>query len=208
MAAHKNDIAMLTLLLGFGAEVNSVGFGGQTPLMECCYNGNVEAVKLLMTAGANVNATNAQGATTLHLVARGSSGSQNARVDIVLLLLKAGVDPSVHDSKDRTALEECIIHRGFDSDIAKILLKVSPPPNFRKKKSKKRDDGVTMSLSLLTLKPKDITDEILIATLKEQTKDMTLTNATTAMISEKALEERLWKAVEGKNHFVLHTSYS
>lgn len=202
MAAHRNGteaVNMLTLLLGLGGEVNCAGFGGQTPLMESVYNGNVEAVKLLVTAGADVNAVNTQGATTLHLVARGSQASidkRTARADIVCLLLKAGVDPSLRDSKERTALEESIIHEGFDSEVAKILIKVSPPPQFKKKKKSKQNKDKSR-LSMLTLKPKNVTDEILIATLKEQTRDMTLTRATTAMISEKALEEKLWKAVDG-----------
>lgn len=210
MASHRNDLSMLTLLLGLGADVNSVGFGNQTPLMECCYNGNLDGAKLLINAGADVNAINAQSASMLHLVARGlghptlhlkSSGIAKDRVSIVLLLLKAGVDPSLRDNKERTALEECIMQDGFDCDMAKVLLKVSPPPQFRRKSTKKSTGAAkdpTTNLSLLTLKRKDVTQEILIATLKEQTRDMSLSRATTEMISEKALEEKMWQAVDGK----------
>jgi ankyrin repeat protein len=221
MAAHRNDIAMMTLLLGMGAEVNSIGFGGQTPLMECCFNGSVEGVKLMMLAGATVTTVNAQNATSLHLVARGIGHHPNLkskgvdvaqiekdRVNIVQLLLKAGVDPSLEDNRCRTALEECIIQEGFDSEMAKVLLRVSPPPQFNKRKKKQpasqkpmseAENRLSLSKQHLTFpRKKDISDDILIATLKEQTRNMSLSQATTAMISEKALEDKFWKAVDGK----------
>jgi hypothetical protein len=222
MAAHRNDLAMMTLLLGMGAEVNSIGFGGQTPLMECCFNGSVEGVKLMMLAGATVTTVNAQNATSLHLVARGIGHHPNLkskgvdvaqiekdRVNIVQLLLKAGVDPSLEDNRSRTALEECIIQEGFDSEMAKVLLRVSPPPQFNKRRKKKQpvsqkpmseaENRLSLSKQHLTFpRKKDISDDILIATLKEQTRNMSLSQATTAMISEKALEDKFWKAVDGK----------
>lgn len=222
MASHRNDVSMLTLLLGVGANVNCVGFGGQTPLMECCYNGNVEGVKLLINAGADVRAVNSQNASSLHMVSRGLGrpslqphcaphnlvATSKHRVEIIALLLKRGIDPALQDNKCRTALEECIIQAGFDSEIAKVLLKVSPPPQFKKKKNKKlaSSNGVDHSLSMLTLNAKDITEEVLIATLKEQTRDMSLSRATTNMISEKALEEKLWRAVDGEALYLISDS--
>jgi ankyrin repeat protein len=68
--------------------VNSVGREGETPLHMACLRGAVDDVRLLIVAGADVNARTDIGATPAHRAV----GGQNA--EILRLLLEAGADPA------------------------------------------------------------------------------------------------------------------
>src|SRR5207253_1505342 len=55
-AAHGNDSDAIRQLVDAGGDVNGADLNGKTPLMYAAANGNLAAVKLLLAAGANVNA--------------------------------------------------------------------------------------------------------------------------------------------------------
>ncbi|MBR3925184.1 MAG: ankyrin repeat domain-containing protein [Akkermansia sp.] len=81
---NKNN-ELLRLLIAAGADVNSVGTDGWTPLTNCCLYENVEGVRLLLAApGIDVNKPNGSGTTPLQVAGRQSNE------EILRLLNRAG----------------------------------------------------------------------------------------------------------------------
>jgi ankyrin repeat protein len=83
------DIVALQHLLESGRDPNfTVSEGSPTPLFFAAEWGHPEAIELLISHGAEVNALTFQG-SALHIAARRS------RVEIVKLLLDASADPNL-----------------------------------------------------------------------------------------------------------------
>ena len=91
-------------LLQAGAKPNQASGGGNTPLMEACYQGNVAAITLLLEAGADVNAKNQFNETALMTTLIGGDEPL-----IITTLLKNGADKEVKSSDGETAAD--IAHR-------------------------------------------------------------------------------------------------
>lgn len=118
VALHRaQSAAVLRLLLAHGAhvDVNSVdsdGYAGNTrpshpflsmtPLHCIIRSGEAEAVRLLIDAGARVNAPTPQGWSPLMLA------SSACRLDVVQLLLRSGADPYAVDLERRDALDHAL----------------------------------------------------------------------------------------------------
>jgi ankyrin repeat protein len=116
-AARAADLPAMKLLLAHGALVDLPTVNGTTPLMAAAGNGAfdrdtrgryktpaqaAEAVQLLLSAGADANATDKQGQTALH----GATGQGwNA---VVESLAAAGAQLGVKDAQGRTALDLAI----------------------------------------------------------------------------------------------------
>lgn len=71
---------------------------GSTPLHLAATNPNIAPLKVLLAAGANVNAEDADGATPLHMAA------YTNRIENAKALLEAGADVHAQSSSGRTAL--------------------------------------------------------------------------------------------------------
>lgn len=133
-AIGSNDPAVLEKALAKKPDVNKADKNGVTPLMSACRQGNLDMVKILLEAGANVNEPKSpKGRTPLMvacayysdvevcklLIARGADvnakandgttalmlAADNAKAGVVELLLAQKADINVKDKNGKTALD-------------------------------------------------------------------------------------------------------
>jgi len=95
VAALNGNLAMCKKLLARGAELSPPGW---TPLIYAASNDQIDVMRYLIDAGANVNAESANGTTALMMAARG--GHRQA----VDLLLARGADVNHRNQNGATAL--------------------------------------------------------------------------------------------------------
>jgi thiosulfate/3-mercaptopyruvate sulfurtransferase len=104
-------------------EVNAVITNATTPLMTAAHHGNDRIVRLLIAAGARVNAQNADGNNALWLACVG------AHLDTIDMLVEAGIDIDNrnHDgatplmyaaSSGKAAIVERLLAKGADAALA------------------------------------------------------------------------------------------
>jgi ankyrin repeat protein len=121
-----------------------------TPIHEAAWTGDIEAVRALVRAGADINAPDALGGTPLYWAARGGHaigphqcrGEAPERAAVIAALLELGADPNVPDRRPRipggssgwTPLFVALHHEQFKS--AAILLEHGADPNLRSDQGK------------------------------------------------------------------------
>ncbi|KAI9799373.1 MAG: hypothetical protein M1833_004073 [Piccolia ochrophora] len=98
VAAECDNTKALALLLKKGADINTLGRSGTTPLIHACQKKASGSVEFLARKGAALDATSAQGFAALHVTA------QTANVGLTWSLLSEGADVNVVDSNFRTPL--------------------------------------------------------------------------------------------------------
>lgn len=120
----EEAVEKLNLLIEYGGDVNRITFKcdktpeehislgyndgcGTTPLMEACYNGNIEMVKALLENGANVNAREFSGRTALHHAVFYDTFESNdeTQLEIIKILLDNGIDKNIEGYYHGTALD-------------------------------------------------------------------------------------------------------
>ncbi|XP_014673036.1 PREDICTED: putative ankyrin repeat protein RF_0381 [Priapulus caudatus] len=151
MAVSKGDEAVVRMLLSHGADANVADSDrrntlyhavrllleagadpnaaetqtGHTPLMMAVKEGKEAVVQMLLSHGADANAANSYGVTSLH------HAVVSGQLDIMRMLLKAGTDPNVavtekfesftalHFSCDQlhTEMITCLLKHGADPNI-------------------------------------------------------------------------------------------
>ncbi len=94
LAALKGQLAVATMLLEAGAEVNPSGW---TPLHYAAYEGYRELIALLIKSGAKLDLPAPNRQTALMLAAK------NGHEEIVRLLIAAGANISLQDADGKTA---------------------------------------------------------------------------------------------------------
>jgi ankyrin repeat protein len=124
-AIYDRREASLRLMLSLGFDLSWEGVWGGTPLHHAAWLGNVTWVRLLLTKGAPVNATDSRfGSSPLGWAAHGSTHHREAGADhraVVALLLDAGSHrtPSINrwgetpESMASPDVEELLRTRGF-----------------------------------------------------------------------------------------------
>jgi ankyrin repeat protein len=106
--------------------------GGLTPLLFAARDGDFDAVKMLVTAGANLNATTGIGETALMIAAR------NDRTETALYLLEKGADPNIVEA-GHTALHFAVARKNMD--LVKALIAHKADVNVRLTKGQPDPDG-------------------------------------------------------------------
>lgn len=99
-AVLTDDLEAIKQHIAAGSDLNVKDpFGGSSPLISAALFGKEEAADLLMNAGANLNATNNDGSTAIHVAAF------FCRPQILKKLLDKGADKSIRNSFGSTAYE-------------------------------------------------------------------------------------------------------
>ena len=89
LAAQKGDVEKVKALIVSGADVNSRSWDGEhTPLMFAVYYSYYEIAKILIEAGADVNAAHSIDHTVLYHALE----SSRLHAEVIQLLLDAGVN--------------------------------------------------------------------------------------------------------------------
>lgn len=109
-------------LISKGADVNFTN-GGTGPLIEAVVNNNIECIKVLLEAGAdpNIDQWSIKYSNTGRLGFRGRLMSHVKDVDVLDILVKAGLNINQVDDKGRTALHQAVEY--FNLESVKLLLK-------------------------------------------------------------------------------------
>jgi ankyrin repeat protein len=121
-AAEKGDRDAIRSLLKARADVNAAQPDGATALAWATYRDDLEAVDLLLAAGAKANVANEYGITPLWLACA------NGNASIVAALLKKGkANPNVAQWSGATALMECA--RSGNAEAVESLLALGAKVN-------------------------------------------------------------------------------
>jgi len=124
LAADRADIPLMRLLLELGADPLVPNFNNTTPLMAAAGLGTtepleeageeveaLEAVKMLLDLGANVNAIDDNGDTPMHGAAYGAYPS------VVKLLAERGADPQIWKEKNKFGRTPLFIAEGYQGRL-------------------------------------------------------------------------------------------
>jgi ankyrin repeat protein len=116
-AANGGDAtAIRTLIDGDASLVHVRDEHGSTPLHRAAWKGHLEAARVLIAAGADVNAQDRQphyGGTPLHTAAHGNQRS------VADLLIAHGADVAARNAAGRTPLDETTAHKA--TPVARLL---------------------------------------------------------------------------------------
>ncbi|MCI3920960.1 ankyrin repeat domain-containing protein [Paenibacillus sp. TRM 82003] len=130
-AALGDDITLQYMLNMEPSLIMTHSFDGWTPLHLAAFFGGLEAAKLLLERGADVNAqsTNPMRNAPIHAAAAGN------RTNMIELLLQHGADPNAKQNGGWTAIQQAAQH--CDVATVKLLLAHGADPDLT------RDDGLT-----------------------------------------------------------------
>lgn len=98
-AFGHNDIVRLLISKGADPNLRSTALGGVPPLQSAVFGKNLEAVALLIEAGADVNGRQGGGFTAL------MGAGQNGDAPMVRFLLEHGADPALADGEGKRAVD-------------------------------------------------------------------------------------------------------
>jgi len=126
-AVHFDDVNMVQMLIGAGANVKATNRFGVTPLALACQNGNAAIVEKIIKSGADPNAALSElGETPLMMAAR------TGNVDTVRVLLDNGANVNAKEnSRSQTALMWAASEG--HSAAAKLLIERGADVNARSK---------------------------------------------------------------------------
>jgi len=124
-AIYGGNLEIIKILIDHGAHVNQrVDNSGRTPLQTAVERACEESIKLLITEGADVNLSNDQGETPLHVLVRiwpHDSWKEDFRTRAISILLDAGADIEAKTRDGKTPLELATQSKN-SADAVKALL--------------------------------------------------------------------------------------
>jgi ankyrin repeat protein len=116
VTAENGSIDILRLLLDHGAVVDALAAPHQsTALIYACQNDHIEVVKVLLAAGANVNAVNCYGNSGLHEAAR------LGYVALLKLLIEAGAHVNLANHKGSTPMHFCCYGEASNENSIEVI---------------------------------------------------------------------------------------
>lgn len=149
-AVQANDALLVKYFISRGSDVNERNSSGRTPLMCGAELGNLEIVKALIVAGADINARNEFNGETALLIAVRKNPSSPERVDIVKALIDAGANVNASYDDGNSPL---IIASGDGStEIVKLLIASGANVNAQNSK------GLTALIRARVKEYQDISD--------------------------------------------------
>ena len=106
----KNRIGIVNKLLSAGTgeseeKKENKNITGQTPLLLAVASNNLEIVKSLLIAGANIDSQDVEGNTALHLASRESDPMYNEMVEFLIF---CGADTSIQNGQGQQAIDLAI----------------------------------------------------------------------------------------------------
>ena len=123
-AADRSDVALMRLLLELGADPFLPNFNNTTPLLAAAGVGtqepqeeageeseSLEAVKLLLDRGADINAVNNNGDTAMH------GAAYNIAPLVIKLLAERGADPQVWKNPNQFGRTPLFIAEGYSGRL-------------------------------------------------------------------------------------------
>ena len=116
-AVENGDVDAARFLLETGSDVNE-RWQGWTPLMKASENGITEVMELLLAQGANIEAANRRGRTSLSFAACPSMGRKTS-LDAVKLLLERGADFRVRDRAGASIKKTLVREHKRNPDLAR-----------------------------------------------------------------------------------------
>ena len=120
---EKWSNAVLQVIIVHGADANETNMDNVTPLMIACENKDIDAIYVLLNAGANPNIVDGMGDTCLHAAVH--AGCQK---EVVHAIIDHGADLNITDQDNQTALVlACCIGK---LDIMNVILHCRADPNI------------------------------------------------------------------------------
>ena len=114
--------------LDLQVDLNTKDKDENTPLLLCVKRGDIASTKLLIEAGADVNAKNEGGATPLHWAA-----AYNTNPEILTLLIKAGADVNATAVNGSTPLQDAVWFNK-NPEVTTLLIKAGADVNAKDNK--------------------------------------------------------------------------
>jgi ankyrin repeat protein len=112
-------------------NVNVSGVNGESLLHEAVCWINVDAVRLLLSRGANADALDRHGDTPLIYAASRHQHDIDKLYGIIKLLLEAGADPNIRGSKGMTAIRWAVTNPSGDFRLVRLLLQHGADPRIK-----------------------------------------------------------------------------
>jgi ankyrin repeat protein len=129
-AAALGEVRRLDLLLDEDpSQANAVGEDGFHPLGLACFFGHVEAARLLLGSGADVNAISSNEhvqTAAIHAATAAQSVDESTRYALVALALEFGADPNLPQGGGFRAIDAA--RQNGDSRVEELLLEHGANP--------------------------------------------------------------------------------
>jgi ankyrin repeat protein len=133
-AVENGHRDVLFALVDAGLDVNGRDPSGRTPLLRYCSSLDIRAemVRALIEAGADVHATWFQGRCALHQAVQLFGGDRRGKLrDVIIALVKAGIEVDVPDDSLSTPLHCAVGEEGIELGAVRTLLELGADPTLK-----------------------------------------------------------------------------